>query len=172
MKKQNGYILFLVLLFMQLCAVLGLYALDSSIIQAKIEHQLTDKYHFTHVLEAVLKGIENSSTTSCFIEVIQAGKLSQYPLSWWQEQTCTGNFQTIQYYYVLESLGEDPCAVVARKKGITANYYRVTLRGSSNQDEKRVLLQSVFIQSNLSPHQCDSVKHTVMLGRQSLRAFF
>lgn len=106
----------------------------------------------------------------CIIPFTESRELMQKPLAWWQEQTCSGNFQTIQYYYAVEPMTIDPCAFVSPVRKTNAAYFRITLF-VPNTDETRLFFQSIWVRSNstsvLAP--CQGVQHIVQTGRQSWR---
>lgn len=168
MRVQQGYILIVVLLFMQLCTLLGLYALEASWIENKLAQLVWKKQKFQDNIEEILRKSEEKlvdQLPDCLIAQISTDELMKQPITWWQKQSCTGNFQSIQYYYVVEPLGEDPCAHIKRKRAAHADYYRLTLLGTTSAS--RAVIQSTFIRAVTTSDHCENVTHMVDMGRQS-----
>jgi Tfp pilus assembly protein PilX len=169
--NENGYILLIVLLFMQIGVLLGIYSLESCVIEFRVSHRVLQKQRMNRDLEYVMRGEEEKIRTfvpSCLVPIMSTSEITDQPLSWWRSQSCTGNFHSIDYYYVLEPLGQDPCAHIKRTKDAMAGYYRLTMLGISQDSEIRVLLQSTIVRPDITAHQCNERIHLVSSGRQSL----
>jgi hypothetical protein len=164
-------VLLLVLIFLQVLSLLGLLLLQIAWIQIKQSQYLLRKETNLNLIMGALGEIESSEiSTDCIIPVTFTAILEQYPLSWWSARaTCAGNFQGLQYYYVVENLGLDPCAVVQEIPGkIIANYFRVTVVGINADVD--LMLQSTLIKPlEDSVSKCDGQIHTVKMGRQMWR---
>lgn len=171
MTYINGYVLISILLIMQVSVLFSLYALEASWIEGKISHDFLQQYEMTHQAEIVLTQIEGATQQQlpdCMLSVVKQSRWRSLPLSWWQNQSCTGNFQSFEYYYVIESLGVSPCAYINQSKGTVAEYYRLTLFEINKINHDKILLQSTLIKEGKASSSCDTGKHTVALGRQSL----
>lgn len=171
----HGYILIVVLLFMQIATLLGLYALESVWIENRMSQFGLQKTEINSQLGHLMNMLEQQlqeNTPICMIQAISPEELKSMTISWWQNESCAGIFQSIQYYYVVESLGEDACAHIRQSKESTADYYRLTLLGLDNDTGNKLLLQSTFIKANKLAPLCDGVTHQVEAGQQSLRALF
>jgi hypothetical protein len=98
---------------------------------------------------------------NCMIEATSPFQLARMPKTWWQAHGCVMG----SYYYAIEFLGHDPCALVDKKENnqlITADYYRITLYGKS-------ILQSIEVKSSFAITACSGKLHTILAGRQMLR---
>lgn len=167
--KQQGMILPIVLIFMQIFILLSLFALESGRIQLKISLALWQKELFSEKTQEKLQQIENTLPTQCVVSPIPEESLSEAPLSWWQAQSCADKTSSIEYYYIIESLGEDVCAVLDSHH--IADYYRVSLIGLDPLSGAIRRLQTTYV-SAISPwRSCVSHSHVVALGRQSWREF-
>jgi len=103
------------------------------------------------------------------IPITPAIMLKHKSLQWWQINTCHANVNDIQYYFVVEELGEDECSIMDLRK-TTAQYYRITLSAKSNElNGSRYILQSTIAQPSSSIANCRIQPHLVKQGRQSFR---
>lgn len=170
MKTIKGITLITTLIFMQILAILGIGALQMALLETKQSQYIWRKHETERLSENALRNIEHTLMTnnvsSCLIpEMPLTHLIANLPIS----PSCTGNFQTFQYYYAVESLGTDPCAYIqlSPKKTI-ANYFRITLLGIMN-DVKVVLQTTQVISADGSPTDCKNVSHAVTEGRQTWR---
>ena len=106
---------------------------------------------------------------SCLIPTTASADLVNRSLSDWQSSvSCAGNFQAFQYYYVVEYLEEDPCALIESvSPALTAYYYRLTLIGWLG--DTKTMLQSTVVTPRNTGVLCDGEKRIVTIGRQRLR---
>lgn len=171
--KHQGYILLIVLLFLQFAVLMGLYSLEAVWIENKMSHDdLLNTQLFAqmdHLMTSIGLQIKDFNP-NCVVHYISSDELKSQPISWWQNESCAGIFQSIQYYYVVESLGEDPCAHIKQLKDNSAEYYRISLLGIDKDKGGKLLLQSTFIKPAQQSHACDGTTHPVQAGQQSLRA--
>ncbi len=167
MVKMQGYIMVAILLFLQIFTLLGLYALESSRIAIKTNNEAIENNQISELINQVLKKIESNAeiyTPSCIINDATMDEIKSKPLSWWEQVSCAGNFQSIQYYYVVELLGKDACAQL---HDAVAEYERITLFTITEKKEAR-LQQSTIIKPviDTSTH-CEQTVRQVVAGRQS-----
>jgi Tfp pilus assembly protein PilX len=173
MQRHNGYILIVVLLFLQLVTMLGMYALEAIWAEDRLTLFDMQKIRLSHQLGYLMTNIVQQSKQtqpSCLVQTISSEDLKSEPISWWKNASCAGVFQSIQYYYVVESLGEDSCAHIKQSRSIAADYYRITLLGLDNNNGAKQLLQSTVVKAALQSHLCDGAVHLVDAGMQSLHA--
>lgn len=169
-KTAQGFILFTVLMLMMVLSLFGLHFLDMALLEIKQNDSMLRKLQLTELSEQALSLAEKQDVKPCLIQSILPQILRDNPLSWWQSQaTCAGNFQLFKYYYVVESLGADPCAYIEiNSQKLTANYFRITLMGT--QDDAKMVLQSTIAQPILgSSLHCATESHAVFPGRQMWR---
>lgn len=165
-KSQIGIALIAVLVFMQIFSMLSWYFMENVLLEIKMARQVWQRQSLFHVAEYLLHQVEAGSP-NCLVPVTATEILSHEPLTWWQSaETCAGNFQKFQYYYVTEFLGNDPCAVIGHA---AADYYRITLLAMMKTGGSQVLLQGTMIKPNIPPVKCESVSHQVRPGEQSWR---
>lgn len=165
-NSQHGMILFLVLMMLQILSLFSWVALHAILLEKKSMQAELQNHDLHNISEVILAQIENQLAqlpVNCVISEVEPTVLVNKPLAWWQSaQTCAGNFQTFQYYYVIESLGNDACAVVANTS-FSADYYRITLLVSN------LFLQSTVIEASNRMIACADQSHAVKQGRQSWR---
>jgi len=164
--KLKGFVLLTVLLFMQILALLALHVLEQALLANKMSQAHYQHYLLFSEAEAVLK-IAEAHAPACEIAITNSQQLIKFPLVFWRSLSCSGIFSNFQYYYVTESLGEDPCADLSYQN-MTANYFRVTLLAILNNNAK-ILLQSVIVKPTIVTKICHGNHHLVIAGRQTWR---
>lgn len=170
--KQKGFIILIVLIFMQVFILLNWYAIESVLLLNKLSRNIVGQARQDDYAKKILLQIELSlisSIPNCVIPTIEESQLTAKPLSFWEAKSCSGIFNALKYYYVVELLSNDSCALVDQAKNLTATYFRITLLLDSNNHDARIFSQSTFIRPNASLNFCKGVKHYVQLGRQSWR---
>lgn len=167
--KQQGFVLVITLLFMQIIALLSLYTLESSVIEKKTLYAMIENQKMRNALNKMIKNSEDEvqhTLPACIVPRMSQEELILKPILWWESQTCSGNFQSIQYYYIVESLGEDVCSHIKQKRGQIAEYFRITLCAYLHNGRDRILIQSTIIRPLLMSHECKETVHIVEPGRQ------
>lgn len=172
MRNLQGMALITVLIFLQILTLLGLYAIRMAWLEIKQSHNAWYKHSIRNAADTILNEIENKTINvlpDCTIGPTTTAELLARPLSWWQTQTCTGNFKTFRYYYVVEVLGGDACAIIQiNPNKITTNYFRITLLCLA--DRSKLILQSTLALPNSDETLiCDGIQHQVSRGRQMWR---
>lgn len=172
MSPQTGLILPIILVFLQILVLLILYTFGASVLATKTSHQLWQKELFlsdlTHILQVIEDDISRQMPV-CVIAETPLEILQNEPESWWETQSCVGNFHTIHYYYVVEPLGEDLCAHIENAKGQVADYYRISLYGVDNQSGSKILVQSTQVIPLAELQKCTDHVHIVLRGQQTWR---
>ncbi len=169
-SDQKGFVLFMVIFFMQILMLLSWYSIESTMLLKKFSQHIFSHDQLYYQAEGILSDIEHSilfELPSCMIPFTESGQLTEKPLSFWQSPvTCSGSLQSTKYYYVVEALTIDPCAIVENTKN-SAAYFRITLflLGANNA---KIFLQSTIVRSG-GYAQCKGPQHVVQLGRQSMR---
>lgn len=170
--RQSGIVLVTVLIFLQLFAILNLYALEASWLEVKMSRYAWQSQEALIAAENALSKAEKKlihQIPHCLVPMMPTSELMMHPLSWWQLWACTDKFYLFQYYYVTEDLGEDSCADIEQYAG-RAHYYRITLlsvvKKLSNQ---RIILQSTVIKPDNVKQSCNQSHHTATIGRQMWR---
>jgi hypothetical protein len=165
--KATGMVLVIVLLVIQLICLITWYVMENVLLQQKISQDLQSRHHLWYEAVSLLPQIENRiMTTNPACLISKADNLIKQPISWWQDVGCAGNLAKLQYYYVIEFLGSNPCAMV-QKNG--ASFWRLTLFIRTLQRPTRLLLQSIVVKANLSPLVCRGSRYVIKKGRQQWR---
>jgi hypothetical protein len=113
--------------------------------------------------------VVSENIPDCLIAVTAPEKMIKEPLNWWKSNGCSGSFSTFKYYYVIEQLGIDPCAVIDPVNKTVADWFRITLNFFAKKGDARIFLQSTFTRPATTIEQCASLQYHAQTGRQSLR---
>lgn len=167
---QRGIALLIVLLFLQIFALLGLYALENTVLAEKISrlhwHEQVTLATAENILEDIEKRLQ-ADQMSCMIPATGSQDLLNRSFSEWPSlSTCTGNFHNLQYYYAVESLGQDPCATIGYTNKI-ADYYRITLITLAKAADTKIMLQGTMVKPVKNEHECRGISHSVSIGLQA-----
>ncbi len=169
----KGFVLFSALLFLLIFSLLSLYSLSAVTLSTKANR---DAYQAMQVKLQADHALTLAETefrygiSYCLIEVTSLAKLAKLSQTEWQQRGCTGHLQAINYYYVVESLGIDPCGVVHKNNNLfAADYYRITLLAESADLIYKTLLQSTLVLASHQKPACQQVERQVKIGRQSWR---
>lgn len=166
-KATRGYILLMMLVFLQLCAWISLNAMQQTVSALKLMREQTNRIAVaqrSHNLLQQLAVEQSFLNTSCRIPVLMPMKLVKNSLPWWQENACSGSSDHLQYYYVIEFLGEDECALLTETTH--ANYYRMTLLMLT---DTRPMYQVTFSAASDQVKSCMKQAYSVKLGIQAFR---
>lgn len=175
--KQTGLVLIAALIFLQVIAILGIYAVESALQAEKMSRLDWQQNTIFAISEQILRLVENHAQqdiSNCLIPMMPQDDLLSKTLDWWQLPShCAGNFQLFQYYYVMEKLGGDPCADIVHfdlpLKRSLAMYYRISLFILDKKHEAKEILQSTLITLDNAVLSCEGNHHPVFLGRQMWR---
>lgn len=173
-QSVRGITLLTTLIFLQIITLLSLYLIRMAWLEMKQAHYFWFQQNIINTAQNRLSEIEKNlkiALPNCMIEKTTSAELVGYPFEWWQSKACQGHTKKFSYYYVVESLEKDPCAIIQNANPMIANYFRITLLCKAEQS--RVILQSTIV----LPHQeemlmCDGIKHSVNLGRQMWRELY
>jgi hypothetical protein len=174
--KMNGYILFVVLIFLQIFSCLGLYELTAiSLTLRKNNHHLIRESYLLQA-QKILKNLEEdviAGHPTCLVTISSASIPARMPLRWWQQKSCSRSNRAVRYYYRVESLGNDACAVISKNQYnhiMPAAYYRITLLMAMDKIRgAKLILQSTLAKPGTDPLSCPGKMHRVTLGRQMMR---
>ena len=176
--RQNGFVLLLVLIFLQIFTLMSLSSLRQILMHVKLLGAIWQRQELTINAENLLSDIENQLKNSkpiCIIRPISTTKIIQAPAQWWAAKSCVGNFKTFKYYYVIEFLGHDPCSfILSNNKRDTkknAYFYRISLlmkRGYTNNisHAPRVIMQSIFLKGGELTETCKLMPRFQSEGRK------
>lgn len=177
-KSNHGFVLFAVLIFLQIFSLLSVYAIKSLVIDNR---QQMDQLQHLRLLaqgELVLRHLETQvekDVDQCQGDSASDTALMRYPETWWREHACQGQGAGIRYYYRVERLEADACAYLKisdNSQSLAVQYYRITLlMVLSQRKPARLYLQStVAVQGDMSG-VCEQQRHAVNPGRQMWREF-
>lgn len=169
---QQGYVLLMMLVYMQIFSLLAMQAMADVVYQQQTaRHRISNDQLRREALK-VLADIDRVPAVSCRIEKMTTSQLASHDIQWLRSRGCYINRGEIQYFYVRETLGMDNCAVISNeyKQLVTPLYYRNTLLQlyGLNKQENVVLQDTVAIAS-LAPPVCSIKLKLVKSGRQMLR---
>lgn len=167
-KSQTGFIIFYVLLFLQICSLLNLQMLSTSTQQLKMAHTHWQAHQTFQEAKFILSQL-SVTTTPCQIQRTHAFLLQTARPQWWHQYACQYHYQQTTYYYVIEHLGPNPCASVQNTL-LVADYYRITLYWRPDKmPQARFLLQSTVVEPTSPKQTCNQTVHTLTAGQQTLR---
>lgn len=171
MMKSRGFVLFIVLLFLQLFSMMCLYSLTSVTAMLHTVRDNWDEALHKNTIMRMLNKIESliPMESRCILQEPSEGELFEKPLEWWQQHACADVLDGFLYYYVLEVLGSNACAIVEKydnNQVLTAKYYRITLLSAVDLYH---LVQSTFVVGVGQSEICLSTEHQVKVGRQMQR---
>lgn len=173
MKKHQGFVLLIVLIFMQIYALLGITALEQVFLSEKLTADYKTRRFLLNEAEHLLRWLEgnlNEVSPLCLIPGLSVATLSSRPLSWWSAFSCAGPGYLFRSYYIIEALGEDPCAHLSSGIQVQVAYYRITVLLVNEHDETmKVMLQSTVVKEAQTLEHCGGQSHSVDLGPQSWR---
>lgn len=172
---QRGMALLIVLLFLQIMTMLGLYSLSSSLLSEKMNSENWQKESTILVMDELLRTIAiqlQNEIPPCVMMKSNSLNLLTKSMDWWQSSiTCKGCFHQEQYYYVIEQLGEDPCAQFAGKdmRQLAVHYFRIWLLTMVKKTNMKIILQSTVTRlfNRIAP--CGRASYVVSIGQQTWR---
>lgn len=157
MKNVQGYVLLIVLLFLQLFLLLSFGTLEEVILDQKL---LSDQKGRRQLLKAAENQMES---------LLPA--VSQW--SFKCLNACIEKRSPWIFSYVVETLGVDPCAIIRGSSQTQAAYYRLKLRVTREKNRgQTVFLQATVVSESSLQEHCEERLHSVDLGPQSWQELF
>lgn len=174
--KSSGFVLMAALIFLQMLSLLGLLGLMMARLQLKSTYHRWTNVHHQRLSIKILDQIQDQveeSLSHCGVAVMPSETLAAMKKHWWMQQGCSGEKEGVSYYYVIESLGEDPCSVLLDKNRhapVPVIFYRLSLFVNFTKErDAKIILQSTIARPAVSSSSCDEVAHTVKQGLQMRR---
>lgn len=173
MKKLSGMILLSTLIFLQIITLLTLCVMQIAFKEARSAHAISIRHTLLKNTENALIYLEGTlpGLTECHISPASSAILAARPLEWWQSLTaCKGQLDDTEYYYVIESLGADNCAVLQTYPNyLVAHYHRITVLARLYQSQ--IMLQTTAATaSRLAEGQtCHGEIRMIQQGRKMWR---
>lgn len=116
---------------------------------------------------------KNADQINCRIPETSIYQLLAIPFSQWHHFACVKKSAHEAYFYVIEFLGNDPCALVSNLQHgeqLTADYLRITLVLQILQPTvQQIIMQSTMIQKNKPSLPCRMRLHFVKVRQQMSR---
>lgn len=168
----QGYVLLMMLVYMQIFSLLAMQVTADIIYQKKAAMHRHSIYQLRRQAIRVLSDIDRMTDTSCNINKMSPARLAMQDIRWWRRRGCYLNRREIEYFYVREVLGDDDCATIItpNKQQFTVRYYRNTLlQVVALTPESTVLLQDTIAVAGPVPPVCSLKLKQVKSGRQMLR---
>lgn len=171
MRQSDGFILLLVLLFMQIFSMLGLMELGNLAVSIKSQSMFLKRNALEQKAILFYKSVQHYdwSIASCFVQPFSIETLRQASFNWWQENGCSYDPNS---FFIIEKSQADPCSYLSKSTNnhaFTVQYYRVTLALFS-ENHFAILQQSTYAEPAPTVSICqDDTKHIVSLGRQMVR---
>jgi len=168
-SKQTGFILIVVLLFLQAFSLLSLSSLANSNMMLKMVRQRVQKENMASTMESHLKRIEQqllvNQVSTCIKTQTFYTSLLHADFAWWQNHACGDHQQPFQFFYVIETVGQEACTVTDQS-GV-ADYYRITLVSFlKNTTERSGFMQTLVVKNSQALEPCYATLHHVSVGRQ------
>lgn len=171
MKKQIGFILITVLIILQILFLLAWYALQGGLLSFKMSRELYQWQITWDATSLQLENIENvlqKNSVNCIIPITPFIEIKNNLNDWPQNRVCEIKIGDMDFRYVIEILGKNPCHLIQNMPKKIVQYVRVTLRARSS-DESQIFLQSTIARPIISVEICDDVQQFVLPGRQFWR---
>ncbi|VVC76092.1 hypothetical protein AQUSIP_13970 [Aquicella siphonis] len=177
-KRARGFVLFSILVFLQIFSLLSVYSLLRAAASLKQDDFLLQHERRLQIANRIMRQIEHRVETDqpgCLISRMPAYKLAARPLRWWELNACSGNLDGIRYYYAVEREELDRCAYagqIADNHLLAVQYYRLTLlMVSAGQEETE---PGYCLQSTVAVHanqgvSCSGRLRRIQIGRQMWR---
>jgi len=166
---ERGFALVTVLIFLQIISLIGLFLMQNAISLKKMTQGLLHQTELLMSAESELSQID-LTRSACDIPVMTASELQAKPLNWWQTMACAKTSNSLEYYYVIEHIGDDPCASIdASQKNFSVHYFRITLFVHHPTDDAKEWLQTTVIKQDNASHECQAPIHSVIGGKQMWR---
>lgn len=175
-SKQRGYILPMMLIIFQIFSLISLNNLMYTTDLMTMTRQFWKKDQYLHTARQILHGLETQMVfqlPTCVMKVMSNAQLSKMPVSWWQQYGCGDRYNGIDYYYIVENLGTNPCRTIGKNKhndDMIVEYHRITLFMLLDKAvTEKLLLQSTFVRPIIDHTPCLSTMYDVSLGSQMWR---
>lgn len=175
--SSAGYVLLFVLILLNVMVMMSWYSLEAALSMRKMNYAAWQKEKAYYQAQALLFSLEHmiiEELPACLIPITSPHELLRREVSWWQNRACNGNLDGDSYYYVVEHLVDDACAIL--NKGVdekieSAAYYRLTLFFSlkNNFFKSKIVLQSTVIRPSAVDGVCADSQRPVLVGRQMWR---
>lgn len=162
--KCHGFVLCVVLIFLQLVSMLSLYQLMRASYAIKLSNKQLHHSLFLWQARSTLMQFAKENIT-CETHPLSDLSLQVHSVDWWRIHACYFKSNHIEYFILQEQLGDDICAKVSPKQ--SASYRREDLLAIQNTE--KVILQATIVKASAVPLSCATEPHVVHIGLQMLR---
>lgn len=164
MKKSQGFLLVVLIIFLHLFTILALCASKIALYSLRRNYAYWDRHQLEYIAEKKLTLIENDldQIEACLIPQ----SLNSSLLNNLTNARCKNKDKDIQFCYVTELLADDPCDKL-QNSNLSVKYYRISLL-TQKKNMKMVIQSTVTIPYSNST-KCLKIVRTVSRGRQSYR---
>lgn len=173
-KTAGGFVLPFILMMIQVIMLYGLSGvlLNQVLIKEKSDVMITRRDD--QVMASILASIEQTielDHLSCQMPLRSWRESKRYPIGWWRENGCEIVNKNKLYYFFVEVMGDDPCALINGKDvNIVASYYRVSIAALSDLlNGFAPLVQATLVLPVKRLKACDLYLHSVDAGQQMIR---
>jgi hypothetical protein len=171
---SQGIVLFVMLIFLKIFSLISLYQLSriASLIQfntaylAHLQNEILAKKSLDEAENYLLQQMP-----ACLLKAPVNEEWRRLPYQWWQQHGCHGENNRRSYYFIVEALGEDTCALIREDHSffpMIAYYYRLTLY-FPEAGQQKIILQSTVAKSRMSTLPCEASPHYFVVGQQTKR---
>ncbi|HEX2548553.1 MAG TPA: hypothetical protein VHM20_01905 [Gammaproteobacteria bacterium] len=131
--KVQGFILIIILIFMQIFALLSLSILANNTLAIKMARSYQQKSHVFSIAEKALAAMVDSSSSDlhCEIPIMDESQLLNQSLDWWMSVGCEVWDEKLKIMYVYEVLAD--------------NILRITLQVFDLQNRTKEILQNTLV---------------------------
>lgn len=167
MLHCKGFILFPVLILVQLTALIGLFELSMATACLKNNDHLWIRNESLRRAKHLSHMLGNKLNNNCFTSRTSATDLASKSVLWWQQNACAGYKNKLRYYYIIEPLGLDLCARVANTD-YAADYYRISLLALPEaMKNAKIMLQTTVVKAASIETRCQTNPRLLMPGQQT-----
>lgn len=171
-KSPSGFVLLVVLVFLQFFILLSLFGLTNVKLMLKASYDNQGYDRLLLAAKQFLFALSNDKNViaNCDIPISEPASIAMQTKSWWQMHACSDNYNGIQYYYVVEALGAYPCTmIIDGNSTYIAKFDRITLLAESTNWDGHVILQSTKATPSKEQMKCAQTVHFIKEGRQMFR---
>jgi len=173
-SRLTGSVLIIVLIFISIISLLAITAMRNSIVEQKISANWYRDYQLLMIAEYVLQTAETTiQTANCITDHVISTRLliENSDDFWFSRITCQGESLDRRYQYIVERLIVSPCVQIQQADIVGAQYFRVSVRVSDQDNQRQHIIQSTYVVEPIESILCDSPDtiKSIVPGRQSWR---
>lgn len=174
--REQGFILLIVLMIMQLLSSLGLAELLIISHHLRLHRErwrdMQDQLQVESFFQTIEMTLFSDQTVLCIVPTMDSSTLTAQSDEWWMMHACHDAIKPQRGQYVIEVLEEDPCELIdsaVDSSPMIAQYHRVTLMLASNEVGITNYFQAIIAKPIFSHAMCTGEIHRVIPGRKMMR---